>query len=140
MTMTFTVSIGLIGMVTDIGWAYWRRIACSTAANSAAFAAVTAASAVTNQSCGSGTTYWDCSTYSCPASPSLPVANNLGNGCMYAQKNGFVDTGRQSVSLTGGTGTPPAPGISPSYWVSATVTESIPTLFSAVLGKQWMQV
>jgi hypothetical protein len=140
MTMTITVSMGLIGLVTDVGWAYWRREACATAANSAAFAAVSAASAATNQSCGSGTTYWDCSAYSCPASPTLPVANNLGNGCMYAKQNGFLNTGRQSVTMQGGTGTPPTPGISPAYWASATVTERIPTLFSAALGQQWSQV
>lgn len=138
--MTLTVSLGLIGLVVDIGWAYWRREACGTAATSAAFAAASAASAATNQSCGSGTTYWDCSAYSCPASPALPVVNNLGNGCMYAKQNGFLNTGRQSVALQGGTGTPPAPGISPAYWVSATVTERIPTLFSAVLGQPWSQV
>jgi len=138
--MTITVSFGLIGLVVDIGWAYWRREACATAANSAAFAAIAAASSATNQSCGTGTTYWDCSTYSCPASPQLPVSNNLGNGCMYAKQNGFLNTGRQSVSLQGGTTSVPVSGVSPAYWVSATATERIPTLFSAALGQNWTQV
>src|SRR5580693_4997092 len=62
MTMSLTVSMGLIGLVVDIGWAYWRKEACATAANAAAYAAVAAASSATNKSCGSGTAYWDCST------------------------------------------------------------------------------
>jgi Flp pilus assembly protein TadG len=48
MTMTITVSMGWIGLVVDFGWAYWRREACATAANSAAFAAALAASSDTN--------------------------------------------------------------------------------------------
>jgi hypothetical protein len=141
MTMTLTVSLGLIGLVVDIGWAYWRKEACATAANAAAFAAISAASAsgVTNQSCGSGLTAWDCNTYPCPANPSS-IANNLDNGCLYAKQNGFLDTGRQTVTLQGGTSAPPAPGVTPAYWVTATVTERIPTLFSAALGQPWSQV
>jgi len=141
-TMTLTVSLGLIGLVVDIGWAYWRKEACATTANSAAFAAVAAATATgMTQACGTDATHWDCSTYSCPTTLSkTSIPNNLYNGCLYAQQNGFLNTGRQSVSLTGGTGTPPVPGVSPAYWVSATATETIPTLFSAVLGQYWMQV
>ncbi len=104
MTMTLTVSMGLIGLVVDIGWAYWRKEACATAASAAAFAAISAASGsgVTNQSCGSGLTAWACGTYPCPANPSS-VTNNFDNGCLYAKQNGFYDTGHQTVSLKGGT-------------------------------------
>jgi hypothetical protein len=43
--------------------------------------------------------------------------------------------------MTSGTGAPTAvPGITPSYWVTVTVTENIPALFSAVLNQQWMKV
>ncbi len=139
MTMTLTVSLGLIGLVVDIGWAYWRKEACATAANAAAFAAVAAANLVTNPSCGSGTAYWDCNTYSCPANP-VSITNNLDNGCLYAKQNFFFNTGRQTVILQGGTTAPPAPGVTPAYWVKATVTEQIPTLFSAVLGHPSMQL
>jgi hypothetical protein len=139
MTMTLTVSLGLIGLVVDIGWAYWRKEACATAANAAAFAAIANANAVTNQSCGSGTAYWDCSTYNCPANP-VSITNNFDDGCLYAKQNGFLNTGRQTVTLQGGTTAPPAPGLTPAYWVTATVTERVPTLFSAVLGKPTMQL
>jgi hypothetical protein len=141
MTMTLTVSLGLIGLVVDIGWAYWRKEACATAASAAAFAAISAASAssVTNQSCGSGLTSWTCSTYPCPANP-VSVSNNLDNGCLYAKQNGFLDAGRQTVTMQGGTTAPPTPGVTPAYWVKATVTERIPTLFSAALGQPYEQI
>src|SRR5580658_7168989 len=40
MTMTLTVSFGLIGLVVDLGWAYWRQEACLAAAQSAAMGGV----------------------------------------------------------------------------------------------------
>jgi hypothetical protein len=141
MTMSLTMMLGLMGLVVDIGWAYWRKEACGTAASAAASAAILAASAVTNQACGSGLTHWNCSSENCPASPALPTSTNLDNGCLYAKQNGFVNTGRQTVSIQGGTGTPPTTsGITPAYWVTATVSERIPTLFSAAIGQPWMQV
>jgi hypothetical protein len=139
MTMTLTVSMGLIGLVVDIGWAYWRKEACATTANAAAFAAISAAHSLSGQSCGGGSTNWDCGSYSCPPNP-VAINNNFDNGCLYAKQNGFLNTGRQTVTLQGGTTAPPAPGVTPAYWVTATVTERIPTLFSAVLGKPSMQI
>jgi hypothetical protein len=136
--------LGAMGLVVDFGWAYWRKEAAITAANSAAIAAVVAANSVSNQFCGTDTDHWKCSStaYSCPASPStVSIASNLDNGCLYAATNGFHNTGRQSVTMMSGTGAPPAaPGISPSYWVTVTVTEGIPTFFSAVIGQRWMNV
>jgi hypothetical protein len=143
MTLSLTATLGLMGFVVDFGWAYWRKEAAATAANSAATAAMAAAYSVSNQFCGTGTDHWDCSSsYSCPASPSTgSIASNLDNGCLYAKQNGFLNTGRQSVTMTAGTGSPPtAPGVSPAYWVTVTVTENIPTLFSAVLNHNWMRV
>jgi hypothetical protein len=142
MTMSITVMLGAIGLVVDFGWAYWRKEAAATAANSAAVAAIAAASSAANQSCGSGTTHWNCSSsYSCAANPTNPPASNLDNGCLYAKQNGFLNTGRQTVTIQSGSGAPPtAPGVTPSYYVIATVSESIPTLFSAVLNQNWMKV
>jgi hypothetical protein len=144
MTLTLTMMLAAMGLVVDFGWAYWRKEAAATAANSAAIAAIVAANSVSNQFCGSGTDHWKCSSaaYSCPASPSTgSIASNFDNGCLYAAVNGFNNTGRQSVTMVSGTGAPPAaPGVSPSYWVTVTVTEGIPTFFSAVIGQRWMNV
>ncbi len=135
--MSLTTMLGLTGMVVDVGWGYWRKEAAQTAATAAASAAIAAASAGT--ACGTG---WNCSaSYSCAASPTLPASSNLDNGCLYAKQNGFLNTGRQTVTMKGGTGTPPtAPGVTVAYYVVATVTERIPTLFSAALGQPWMQI
>ncbi len=138
--MTMTVMMGLVGMVVDVGWSYWRREAAGTAATSAALSAAMAASLATNQACGSDTAHWSCTTLTCPANPPTTPTSNLGNGCLYAKQNGFINTGRQSVSLTGSTAASPVNGITPAYWVSATATERIPTLFSAVIGQPWSQV
>ena len=137
MTMSLTTMLGMAGLVVDIGWGYWRKEAAQTAAASAASAAIAAASAGT--ACGSG---WNCSTsYSCAASPSLPASNNLDNGCLYAKQNGFLNTGRQTVTLKSGSGAPPTTsGVAAAYYVVATITESQPTLFSAALGQSWMQI
>jgi hypothetical protein len=143
MTMSLTVMLGAIGLVVDFGWAYWRKEAAATAARSAAIAAIAAANSASNQWCGAGTGYWTCSgnTYGCVANPTNPPASNLDNGCLYAKQNGFLNTGRQSVTMQSGTGAPlSVPGISTSYWATATVTENIPTIFSAVLNQQWMKV
>jgi hypothetical protein len=142
MTVSLTATLGLMGFVVDFGWAYWRKEAAATAATAAASAAMMAASSASNQSCGTGATHWNCSSsYSCPASPSTgSIASNLDNGCLYAKQNGFLNTGNQTVTMNAGTGTPPtAPGTTSSYYVIANVSENIPTLFSAVLGQQWMQ-
>jgi len=143
MTISLTATLGLMGFVVDFGWAYWRKEAAATAAASAASAAMMAAKSAANQSCGTGTTHWNCSSsYSCPASPSTgSIASNLDNGCLYAKQGGFLNTGNQTVTMKAGTGTPPtASGVTTSYYVIANVSENIPTLFSAVLGQQWMQV
>lgn len=67
-----------------------------------------------------------------PATP----ANDLGNGCLYAQQNGFTAGGSQNVTMTSNITSPPptAPGMTVTYWVTVRVTQSVPQFFSAVLG------
>jgi len=78
----------------------------------------------------------------CPSSLSTSIPWQIG--CAFAQQNGFTNgNDNQTVSIqigNGGTNIP-VPGIAPTkYWVTATVSEKIPTLFSAVLGNQWLTV
>src|SRR5581483_4584998 len=47
---------------------------------------------------------------------------------------GFTNSGKQQVMYQANTTGNPVSGSSPNYWVRFTVTEQIPTLFSAVLG------
>jgi Flp pilus assembly protein TadG len=137
-TLALIPLFGILGLVVDIGWAYFRQESAQTAADAAANAAAMAA----YTSAGGGAPL--CSTtgvacyateYSCPATIISPPANNIQAGCMYARDNGFVTTGRQKVTFQSGVGNPPASsGVTVGYWVVARVSEQIPQLFSAALG------
>ncbi len=68
--------------------------------------------------------------YTCPATPT--ASTNFGVACLYANANGGAN---QTVTLSGGTGTPPAaPGTSTTYWITATVTEPFSIGFLSVIG------
>jgi len=132
-TLSLPVLFGLLGLCVDLGWAYWRREACKIAAESAA-SAVTLAAGSTAPGVQGDTT--------CPSSPSSSTAWQVG--CLFAQQNGFTNgSNGQTVSIQVGSGSTgiPVSGVSPNnYWVSATVSETIPTLFSRVLGRAGMTV
>ena len=133
LTLSIPVLFGMLGMVVDFGWAYWRREAAKTAANAAA--AATVAKAGTTAPTAQSST-------ACPSTTSSSVAWNVG--CDFATQNGFTNgSHNRTVSIAIGSGSTgiPVSGAKPdNYWVSATVTESIPTLFSWVLGKASMTV
>jgi hypothetical protein len=137
-TMSLVVTFGLIGMVVDIGWAYWRKIALRTAAESAAVASAMAASSQTGFTCG--LTVPCPAQTACPALPTTPPSDVMQNGCLYAAKNGFRNSGRQTVTYTAVTDASPVAGVDPAYAVSFTVSESLPQLFSAVMGHGWAHV
>jgi hypothetical protein len=129
MALSITALLGLMGLVVDVGWSYWRKLACKTAAQSASMAAVKAA----------GTTYTAQSSISCASLSSGP----LYVGCEYANANGFSPGGgyggSQTVMMAAGTSSLPVSGISNySYWVTATVSEHLPLWFGSVLGTSAM--
>ena len=137
-TISLVVIFGLLGLVVDVGWAYWRREACKTAAEAAVVAAGMAASSASSFTCGSGVTCQ--SATACPSSLT-PASNPINAACLYAQQNGFTNGangGKQSVKIAAGVSANPVPGISPSYWITASVSETIPTTFSAILGQMNM--
>jgi hypothetical protein len=130
--------LGMLGLVVDIGWAYYRMQAAQAAADAAASAAGSAASTSAGgggATCSTSHVSCNSSGYVCPANPTSPPANNFDAGCLYAKQNGFVSSGRQQVVLQSGVGSAPtASGVTISYWVVAKVSEQIPQLFSSVLG------
>ena len=134
LTLSVPLMFGLLGFVVDVGWAYWRQEAAKTAASAAAEAAARQAELAPALS----STYHILSqstTANCVASPSTTAPiDNLTTGCLYAKANGFTNSGRQLVMYTAGTTGSPVSGSTPSYWVRYTVTESIPSLFTAVFG------
>ena len=76
--------------------------------------------------------------------PSLTnTADPVIVACLYAKQNGFTNGangGKQKVSVEANTTASPVAGISPSYWISVTVSEKLPLTFLSVLGTQWANV
>jgi hypothetical protein len=136
-TFALVPLLGIVGLVVDIGWMYFRKQAAQTAADAAAAAAAQAAYASSGGGAGCASAGVSCyaSEYTCPADPPTSPTNNIDFGCLYAKENGFVSAGRQKVTFQSGVGSPPtSSGVTINYWVVARVSEQIPQLFSAVLG------
>ena len=136
--LSLTLMLATLGMVTDLGWSYYRKQAAQAAAQAAAMAAVQAALTNSGGSISCTATGVSCqSATPCPTTISSPPSNNLQNGCLYAKDNGFVVTtgGKQNVTMEANTGAPPTTsGLNALYYVTARVSENVPQSFSAVLG------
>jgi len=133
-TFALIPMFGILGLVVDIGYMEFVKQSAQTAADAAAMAALLRYQSTTFNStftCGSGGVVCQAAT-SCNPAPT----NYLNSGCQYAALNGFSSSGNQNVTMAAGTGVPPtAAGVSSSqYWITARVTQSVPQLFSAVLG------
>ena len=145
-TLSLPVMLGLLGLVVDVGWMYWRREACLTAAQSGALAAAVSASKSTTTypaTCSTTTSLWCSATpVQCATSPTNPPTNNFQTACLYAKANGFSPANaRQNVQVSANNGsTSSAPNVSPSYYITVTVTESIPLTFLAALGSGYFGV
>lgn len=120
-----------------------------SAAQSAAMAAATAAFARVqggvNYACGAQALACQSAETDCPSTIGLPAADGVAVGCLYAQQSGFTTGGaggRQRVTATAGVSNnaPTVPGLRTRYWVTYTVSESVPQLFSAVLGNPMGQI
>jgi Flp pilus assembly protein TadG len=136
-TMSLPLTFGLVGLVVDVGWMYWRREACQTAAEAAAMAASVSAMASGGSSitCNSGSVWCSTTATACPAQPSASPTNNFGTACYFAYENGFAATGTQNVLVTANSGSAPTvSGVSPSYYVTVRVSEKHPLTFLSVLG------
>ena len=123
---------GLIGMAVDFGWSFFTRRAAQAAADAAALASVNAAF----DSINNGSATYLTLPAQGPADCSSGFSDTRQNACQYASQNGFSsggDSGRQSVLVSAGTGSP-FPGVSAHYWVTVQITENIPQLYSALLG------
>jgi hypothetical protein len=133
-TLTLIPMFGLLGLAVDLGWMEFTKKAAQTAADAAAIAALLQYQSTTfsaTYTCGVGGIVCQAPTSCSPAPTSY-----LHTGCDYAQLNGFSSSGNQYVSMESGVGTPPTASgvISSSYWVTARVNQTVPQLFSAVLG------
>ncbi|MBK5294213.1 MAG: hypothetical protein JJE04_21355 [Acidobacteriia bacterium] len=141
-TLALIAMFGILGLAVDLGYSFFVRKAARTAADAAALSAVRAAFNVAGTTgpytCGATGVTCAPTPITCPASPS--GTDNLTVGCQYAVQNGFYEggnAGSQHVSLTANDTTPfpTATGnVAVQYWVTAEASQTIPQLFSAVLG------
>jgi hypothetical protein len=140
----------MIGLVTDIGYMRYLQRSAQKAADAAVLAAIAHYNATNTGSvftCGSGSVApsWVCNNptpYACPGGLTA-AANPVDDACLYAQQNGFnpIAGSRQGVAITSDVNPnstnpiPTAAGINNgAWWVTARVTQQVPSLFSAVLG------
>src|SRR5947208_16780411 len=92
---TIMVSVGLVfimgilGLVMDVGWGYYRKQVAQAAADSAVLAAVTAAGTGTI-TCGSGTVL--CPTSKPCTDSSITTGSNIKAGCLYGAQNGIAQS------------------------------------------------
>jgi Flp pilus assembly protein TadG len=142
-TLALIAMAGIMGLAVDLGWSFFVQKQAQAAADAAALAAAQEAMQAARD-VGVQVTALTCATagVSCQATP-VPCASateNLQNGCLYAKANGFDYTSassRQNVTMMSGVTVPPptAPGVmNVVYWVTARTVQTIPQLFSAVLG------
>jgi hypothetical protein len=143
-TLSLFAMCGLLGLAVDLGWSYYVKKSAQNAADSAALAAAYAALSTVGETTPFPASY-NHSLGSCPESG----VSELSTGCLYAAQEsnyGFTsggDGGRQNVTMESGANSSPndcnlskptAPCITADYWVTVRTVESIPQLFSAILG------
>ncbi len=137
-TLALVSMCGMIGLATDLGWANFRRQAAQKAADASALASGKAALSSSGGGfvCGSNQIACQAAT-ACPADLPTTVSSNADTACMYAHANGFDAARNQNVLVEANVNPvrpPTVSGAAPAYWVTMRVTESIPQMFSAVLG------
>ena len=132
------------GLAIDLGWSYFVKKSAQNAADSASLAAAYQALNILN-----GETV---NPFPSPgaANGDCDLGGNLQAGCQYAEQNDFTPGGhggRQKINIKDGLGSVtrqdgtvipscPIPGTAGcvEYWVTVRTVETIPQLFSAVLG------
>jgi hypothetical protein len=142
-TLMLVPMLGIVSLVTDIGWAYFQQRAAQAAADAAALGAVRVAVLDSGGSVSCGADSVVCSSsYTCPSPLPSPTTSNLQDGCYFAKDNGFAVTagGSQNVVMSSGTQANAPNGLNVVYWATASVTESVPQGFSRVLGYKTLSV
>ena len=141
MTLSLFAMCGLLGLAIDLGWSYFVKKSAQNAADAGALAAAYQALSVAGETC----------PFTAEGGGDCDFGTNLLAGCQYAEQNDFTPGGhggRQRIRIQDGTGvvtrqdgtTVPScagnPGLAGcvDYWVTVRTVETIPQLFSAVLG------
>jgi hypothetical protein len=129
MTLSLTVLFSLLGLSADLGYSYYVQLQAQAAADASARGA--AIYAKNNGYICS--TYVSCnSSYSCPTSLAS-AGNALQAGCLYAQSNGFTNTGNQTVTMIANN-TTLGDGAAPALWIQANVSQTVSHMFLFLAG------
>src|SRR5262245_5011142 len=138
-TLVLMPMIGLIGLVTDLGYMNYVQKSAQAAADSAAKAAVYKFNRTLAGSSFDCSISWMCNQPSVPCPPGLTSASNpVETACLYAAQNGFSTSNpQQNVTIESHTTpkVPTAQGVNNvGWWITVRVTQTVPQLFSAILG------
>ncbi len=142
-TLALIPMVGIVGLVTDVGYMNYLRNSAQAAADSAALAASYRLNKTISGSTFTCDSYnWICKNqWSCPSNITS-ATNPPETACLYARQNGFSGydaktNPNQNVTITSDvTPTiPTAPGVGGvGYWITVRVSQTVPQLFSAILG------
>jgi len=149
-TLALFAMAGMMGLAIDLGWSFFVQKQAQAAVDGAALAAVhegyeRLGGSVSSVNCGTGVY---CETSASPTSCGGlggGTASNLYNGCLYAVNNGFdyANNGKVSVTVQANVGSAALPTTPTgadlnithiAYWATYRASQSIPQLFSSVLG------
>ena len=127
-----------LGLVVDVGMAYYTKTSARAAAQMAALAAVQRAMDLVYQgatySCGASNLGCELSPTACTSNPPL----NLQSACSYAQANGFS---LGNVWVDANTTPPPVSGApSVQYWVRVQILQPNALTFGIFSGLQQLNV
>ncbi len=131
-TVGIAFILGILGLVVDVGWGYYRKQVAQAAVDSAVLASVVAAGTSTI-TCGSGNVY--CTQSPNPTSvkcnSSAITGTNLASGCLYAENNGVAAA---NITMTSGIPTGQVNGTTVNYYVTASVSEPLLPTFLQAMG------
>jgi hypothetical protein len=141
-TIALIPMLGLVGLVTDVGYMHYIQNSAQTAADAAARSAAARFNATIGGSNFGCTDFdWICHTDPWPCPATLTSASNpVETACLYAKQNGFyTNNSNQNVTIVSNVTNPPptAPGVnSAAWWITVRVAQTVPQLFSAVAGNR----
>ena len=128
-TVGLTFLMGIMGLVVDVGWGYFRKQVGQAAVDSAVMAAMIQATTLSNSTlfnCGSNGVVCQDPT-PCTAATAGTV---IATACQYAIKNGVA---ADKIYISANT-TSPHNGVAVSYWLTATTSEGLSLGFLHMLG------
>jgi hypothetical protein len=152
-TLALFAMTGIMGLAVDMGWSFFVQKRAQAAADAAALGAAEAAFA--NVPSGTSVSGFNFCAVQGTCTQGAPQycgadisAGSLLNGCYYAKSNGFDwNSGNQRITMAAWDGAaghlPVFPNINGhvtnapvnmAYWVTAGTVQTVPQLFSVVLG------